>query len=271
MSKRWLGFALGTDGSGKDGDPFVAPVAFLEVLDGYMRSVRLLTPRYDGRCMATAYLCGGGYSEGELKVCLRYGMLAHFMSWVQDRDANGQGKAASVWLDGQTYTGVKVASVRFNVDRALEDEPIEVTLCLRGKHGEPERREWPVPVALNPPILARECEVKRSLDGKALSAFAFEAIDLMVDNCMSENPVSTRMEGISGSGHIWHTYPHRPVCGEEALVAHFCPHPDASTVGPCILFPRIVVNTVETEGNLRVDGFQAFASTDGLTPAVVLT
>jgi hypothetical protein len=270
MSKRWLGFALGTDGSGKDGDPFVAPVAFLEVLDGYMRSVRLLTPRYDGRCRATNYLCGGGYSEGELTVCLWYGMLAHFMSWVQDRDANGQGKAASVWLDGQAYTGVKVASVRFNVDRAWEDEPIDVTLRLRGKHGEPERREWPAPVVLNPPILARECEVERCLDGEALSAFAFEAIDLTVDNRMGANPVSTRMDGISGSGHVWHQDLHRPVCGEEAMTAHFCPDLAAPTVGPYIMFPRLVVNTVETEGNLRVDGFQAFASTDGLTPAVVL-
>lgn len=268
MSIRYLGFALGKDGMGRDGEGFMPPEAFMEVADGYMRSVRLLTPRYDGRGSATSYLCGGGYSEGELTVCMWYGMLAHFLSWVQDRDAQGQGKAASVWLDGQAYTGVKVASARWNIDAEYDDVPVEVTVSLRGRHGEPERREWPVPGVLGAPIVPRECVLERSLDGQAMSACGFDSMFLTVDNRMGENPVNTRMDGISGHGEIWHHDFQRPVGGEEAVRVSF--EPGEGKHGFSIMFPRVVVHTVETDGDARMDGVQAFAGTDGFCPAVVL-
>ncbi|NPV46500.1 MAG: hypothetical protein HPY69_06065 [Armatimonadetes bacterium] len=150
----------------------------------------------DHNAYESKYYSAGEWAEGKVTVPLVPGALTALFSWVQDRDADSQGKWASVVVDCvNEVKQLTDAKVRRMVMDFVKGQPVTCTLELaalkmeRGAHPSPS-------LPTTAPYLYQEAEVAlASGGGQLLEDVACERIRLVIDNMLEEPAEGLRLTG----------------------------------------------------------------------------
>lgn len=238
------------------------------------------------------YYSVGEWAEGKLTVPLVPGALTALLSWVQDRDADGQGKWASLVVDCvNEVKQVTDAKVRRMVLEFAKGQPVICTLeiaALKMESGTTPSVTMPTAA----PYLYREATVQLAKGGGALAEDVdCERVRLVIDNMVDDPAEGLRLTnsqypqqlynvgGVRCRGTISRDFVDNAIyadfaAGEEAALALDLVR-GASTAS--VTVPRVLY----TESELGLPGsheqrivetvqFVALGSLDGLTPPVVL-
>lgn len=246
----------------------------------------------DQNAYQSKYYSVGEWVEGKVTVPLVPGSLTTLLSWVQDRDADGQGKWASVVVDCvHEVKKITDAKVRRMVVEFAKGQPVTCTLELAGLKMESGTQPSPnMPTAA--PYLYREATVEIAKGGESLEEdVACERVRLVIDN-MVEDPaeglrlVSSKypqelynLSGVRCQGSLSRDFV------DAGLYADFAAGQEAAlrlelsrgAAGASMALPRVLY----TESDLGLPGsheqritetvqFLGLGSVDGLTPPVVL-
>lgn len=279
---------------------YVAPTTWLPLLDGDGRggdSVQwkknyVVLDMADGKEYQTSYYSAGEWAEGGLRFPLIPGSLSGLFSWLQDRDAESQGKWASLLVDCvnevKQVTDVKVRRARLDLVRGA---PVVCTLdvCgLRMESGSPVTPSFPVAA----PYLFSEATVEIASGGGALSEdINCERLRIELDN-MVEDPEDGLRLAESGEPLQLHNLAGVRCTGvlsrdfvDSALYADFAAGQEAALLialergaaAATVALPRVLYTGSDaglpgTHSRRIVEQveFTALASADGLTPPVVL-
>lgn len=246
----------------------------------------------DNNDYESRYFSVGEWAEGDLILPLVPGSLTALLSWVQDRDANSQGKWASLVIDCvnevKKVTDAKVRRMRLEL---VKGQPINCVLeivALKMESGSPVSVNMPTAA----PYLYREATVSIASGGGNLTEDVdCERISLVVDNMVevpadglrltaSEAPQELyNLSGVRCRGVISRDFV------DNNLYADFAAGTEAAlsvtlargAVSASVTLPRVLY----VEDQLSLPGsheqrlvetvqFVALGSVDGLTPPVVL-
>lgn len=170
---------------------YVAPTVFLPIMKragGAGESVRLrknhtLLDLADSNSYQSRYFPAGEWAEGEVAVPMIPGSLSSLISWVQERDADSQGRWASVLIDCihevKKLTDVKVRRARIDL---VKGQPVICTLDLGALKIESGTVPSPnIPGAA--PYIFREASVSLATGGGSLETeINCERIQIVLDN-----------------------------------------------------------------------------------------
>lgn len=238
------------------------------------------------------YFSAGEWAEGRVTVPLVPGALTALLSWVQDRDADSQGKWASLVVDCvnevKQVTDAKVR--RMTLDFA-KGQPVTCTLevaALKMESGAPASPNMPTTA----PYLYQEAEVAIGSGGGALvEDVSCERIRLVIDNMVEDPAEGLRLTGgrnpqqlynlggLRCRGMISRDFVDSGLYGdfaagqEAALSIELARGANVASIA----LPRVLY----TESDLGLPGsheqrivetvqFVGLGSVDGLTPPVVL-
>lgn len=280
---------------------FVSPTTWLPLMDAGGGSggdsLRLqknytLLNLADMNDYESRYYSAGEWAEGVLTLPLIPGALTNLLAWLQDRDANNQGRWASVVVDCvnevKKLTDVKVRKATIDLIRG---EPVSCALDVAGLKIEGGVTPSPsLPIAA--PYIFREATVELSVGGEPLAEeINCERIRLVIDNAVE--PVAEGMRlvasaapqqlynlaGVRCIGALSRDFVDNAVyadfaSGVEAALTITLARGEASAV---ISLPRVLY----TASDLGLPGvherrivekvdFVALGSVDGLTAPVVL-
>jgi hypothetical protein len=140
------------------------------------------------------YLSAGQWAEGELPLPLIPGVVGSLLSWIQTRDADNQGKWASVLIDCvNTVKKLTDAKVRKATFSFVKGQPVQVVLdvaALLLEVGSPASPTMP----LAAPYIFREAQVQLATGGGGLQADVnCERIDIVVDNVVEDPAEGLRL------------------------------------------------------------------------------
>lgn len=246
----------------------------------------------DAKDYQTSYYSAGEWAAGGLRFPVIPGSISQLFSWIQDRDADSQGKWASALIDCvheiKKLTDLKVAKAVFDL---VKGEPVTCSVQVAGLMMESGNAATPVmPIAA--PYLFREARVELSAGGGAVAEDVnCEAIRIEI-NTMLEDPAEGLRLGESGNptqlynlaglrctGSISRDFVDTDlyddfVAGQEAALVLTLER-DVTTA--TIQLPRVLYSG----SDLGLPGshsrriveevrFVALGSADGLTPPVVL-
>lgn len=180
---------------------FVSPTTWLPLMqmrgdanaDGLqMRKNYTLFDLADMNDYESRYYSAGEWVEGDVAIPFIPGALTNLLAWLQDRDANNQGKWASVVVDCvnevKQLTDVKIRKATIDM---VKGEPVACVLSLAGLAIESGTTPSPsLPTAA--PYIFREATVELSTGGGGLSEdLHCEQIRLAIDNAVE--PVAEGM------------------------------------------------------------------------------
>lgn len=238
------------------------------------------------------YYVVGEWAEGKLTVPIIPGSLTGLLSWIQDRDADSQGKWASLVLDCvNEVKKVTDAKVRRMVLDFAKGQPVVCMVEIAALMMESGTRPS-VTMPTAAPYLYREATVQIAKGGGALADdVACERIRLVVDNMVEDPAEGLRLangkhpkqlynlSGLRCRGYLSRDFV------DSALYSDFAAGQEAALTielvrganTASISLPRVLY----TESELGLPGsheqrivetvhFVALGSVDGLTPPVVL-
>ena len=280
---------------------YVAPSVFLPIMKragGAGESVRLhknhtLLDLADSNSYQSRYFSGGEWAEGEVAVPMIPGSLSSLISWIQERDADGQARWGSVVIDCvhevKKLTDTKVRRARIDL---VKGQPVVCTLDL----GALKMESGSVPSPNMPsaaPYIFREATVQLASGGGTLSEeINCERIQIVIDNTVEAMAEGMRLApgshprqmynlgGVRCFGAFSRDFVDSAVyadfaTGEEAALAITLSRGAASAL---ITLPRVLY----TASDMGLPGahdqriverveFAALGSIDGVTAPVVLT
>lgn len=280
---------------------FAAPDTWLPVIKrggGSGEGVRLhknytMLDMADGNEFESRYYPAGEWAEGELAVPLIPGSLGALLAWIQDRDADNQGRWASAVIDCvnevKQLTDTKVRRARIDL---VKGQPVVCTLDLGALKLESGVTATPnMPGAA--PYIFREASVWIASGGGALAEdIHCERIQIVIDNAVEAMAEGMRLAAGAGPRQMYNLAGVRCwgalsrdfvdnalysdfIDGQEAALTITLTRGVASAV---IALPRVLY----TASDLGLPGahdqriverveFTALGSVDGLTPPVVLS
>lgn len=181
---------------------YEAPDTWLPLMKragGAGESVRLhrnyaLLDLADSNDYESRYYSAGEWAEGEVAVPMIPGSLGALIAWIQDRDANNQGRWASVLIDCvnevKKLTDVKVRRATIDL---VKGQPVICRLDLGGlklESGTPATPNMPG----TPPYIFREATVQIASGGGALAEdINCERIQIVIDNAVEEMAEGMRL------------------------------------------------------------------------------
>ena len=238
------------------------------------------------------YYSAGAWAEGEVRFPLVPGALTALLSWIQDRDSQGQGKWASVVVDCvnevKKLTDVKVRRATLDLVRG---EPAMCTLDVAGLQFEQGTHPSPtMPTAA--PYVYREATIQVANSGGTLQEDAnCERVRIVMDNVVEEPASGMRLTPSEAPQTLynlaglrcWGAFSRDFI--DNAIYSDFCAGNEAalqmglarSGVSASVALPRVLY----TGSDLGLPGshdhrivekvdFLALGSVDGLTPPVAL-
>ncbi|MCD6361606.1 MAG: hypothetical protein J7M38_12185 [Armatimonadetes bacterium] len=239
------------------------------------------------------YYSAGEWVEGEVPLPLIPGALTNLLSWLQDRDANNQGKWASIVVDCvnevKKLTDVKVRKATIDL---IKGEPVSCVLDIAGLKMESGSVPSPsLPVAA--PYIFREATIEMSKGGSPVSEEVnCERIRLVIDNAVERVSEGLRLVPSAAPQQLYNLAGVRCVgafsrdfvdnsvyadfaCGTEAALVITLARGETTAV---ISLPRVLYTASDMglpgahEQRIveKVD-FVALGSIDGLTAPVVLS
>jgi len=142
------------------------------------------------------YFSAGEWAEGKVTAPLAPGALTALLAWAQDRDADSQGKWASLVLDCvnevKQVTDAKVRRMTLDFSKG---QPVMCTLevaALKMESGSHTTLNMPTAA----PYLYQEAEVAIAKDGGALAEdVTCERIRLVIDNMVEDPAEGLRLTG----------------------------------------------------------------------------
>jgi hypothetical protein len=148
----------------------------------------------DSNDYESRYYSAGEWAEGEVAVPMIPGSLANLISWIQDRDADNQGKWASVLIDcvneTKKLTDVKVRRATIDL---VKGQPVVCRLDLGGLKLESGTAVTPA-VPTSAPYIFREATVQLATGGGALADdINCERIQIVIDNAVEEMAEGMRL------------------------------------------------------------------------------
>lgn len=246
----------------------------------------------DGKEYQTSYYSAGEWAEGKLRSPVIPGSVSALFSWVQDRDAENQGKWASVLIDCvnevKKITDAKIRRATFDFAKG---EPVVCTLEVCGlKMDSGETPSPSIPVAA--PYIFREATVEIATGGGSLAEDVnCEAIRIEVDNVVEKAEEGLRLTEAGEPLELYNLAGVRCTGAfsrdfvDSGVYADFASGQEAATLitlergasTATLSLPRVL----HTGTDLGLPGshakriveevdFVALGSTDGLTPPVVL-
>jgi hypothetical protein len=172
---------------------YEAPDTWLPLMKragGAGESVRLhknyaLLDLADSNDYESRYYSAGEWAEGEVAVPMIPGSLSNLIAWIQDRDANNQGRWASVTIDCvnevKKLTDVKVRRATIDL---IKGQPVICRLDLGGlklESGAPTTPNMPTTA----PYIFREATVEIAGGGGAMAEDVnCERIQIVIDNAV---------------------------------------------------------------------------------------
>lgn len=170
---------------------FAAPDTWLPVTDGNesieLRKNYVTLDMADAHAHETQYLSTGQWAEGKISVPLVPGVIVNLLSWIQNRDTDGQGKWASILIDCvNEIKKLRDAKIRTATFDFVKGKPVTCTLDVAALHIESGTPANPVmPSAA--PYIYQEAHVSISTEGGAITADAnCEAIRIVIDNMVED-------------------------------------------------------------------------------------
>lgn len=279
---------------------FVSPTTWLPLMGGgsdggdklRLHKNYTLFDLADSNDYESRYYSAGEWAEGTVTVPLIPGALSNLLAWMQERDAENQGRWASVVVDCvnevKKLTDVKVRKATIDL---VKGAPVSCVLDLAGLKMESGTTPAPtLPVAA--PYIFREAKVELSVGGNPLAEDVnCERIRLVIDNVVESVSEGMRLVREKGPQQLYNLAGVRCVGAlsrdfvDNAIYADFAAGVEAAMtitlsrgeMSAVIALPRVLYtgSDMGLPGSHdqriveRVD-FVALGSVDGLTPPVVL-
>jgi len=246
----------------------------------------------DHNSFESKYYSAGEWVEGELHFPLVPGALTALLSWIQTRDASGQGKWASILIDCinevKQVTDAKIKRATFDFVRG---EPAMCTLEIAGLQIDHGSRPTPtMPTAA--PYMYSEATVEIAKGGEALSEDAnCERVRIVIDNVLEDPAAGLRLTPSAAPATLYNLAGVRcwgafsPDFMDNCIYMDLCAGQEAAigitlargNTTATISLPRVLY----TGSDLGLPGsherrivekvdFLALGSVEGLTPPVVL-
>lgn len=270
---------------------YVAPTTWLPLMyegndDCHMKHRRnyVVMDLADGKEYQTSYYSAGEWAEGTLRFPLAPRILSAVFSWLQDRDAENQGRWASLLLDyGATALQVTDAKVRRARIDLVRGAPVFCTLDVCGLKMEAGSRVTPS-FSLTTPYVFDEVTVEIASGGGPLTADdGCQRIRIELNNMVEAPEEGRRLANLTGvrcTGTLSRDFADSTLyddfaAGQEAALL-LCLERGAAAA--TVALPRVLYTgwgaPAPTIGGwppvTEHVTFTALASTDGLTPPVVL-
>ncbi len=280
---------------------YVAPTTWLPLMqaghsrnaDGLqMRKNYTLFDMADTNDYESRYYSAGEWAEGEIGVPLIPGALSNLLSWIQDRDADNQGRWGSVVIDCvnevKQLTDVKVRKATVDL---VKGEPVSCLLDVAGLSVESGITPSPT-LPTTAPYIFREATVQLSVNGGALSEdINCERMKLVIDNAVEPVAEGMRLTADLAPGQLYNLAGVKCVGAlsrdfvDSDLYSDFADGMEAALVitltrgevAATISLPRILYTAsdmglpgVHEQRIVEQVQFVALGSVDGLTAPVIL-
>ena len=219
-------------------------------------------------------------AAGTLTVPLVPGAMAMLLSWVQDKDAQGSSKWASLTLDhgvfAQAVTDAKVQSARFVFNSRL---PAHVVLYVVALAMDDTDRPGNVNLPVVPPYAPRECEIELALnEGPLEVAIGLDHFEVWMENDLDGLRNTDRGMTVTGTlrrGLICQRLHADYVAKREgAMVVSMTRGASGNRVAlPRVQWTqeRLALRGMDRWQEAQRVSYRGLGSVDGLTPPVVLS